>query len=58
MNHEKHVSIAAWLKRSVLHLVGDGHAALSGIKDGELVGLSVGVHDDLEKAFIFFTATV
>lgn len=54
----KHFSIAAWLKRSVLHLVGDGHAALSGIKDGELVGLSVGVHDDLEKAFVFFTATV
>lgn len=43
---------------TLLHLVGDGHAALPGIKDGEFVGLSVGVHDDLEKTFVFFTATI
>lgn len=42
----------------MLHLVADGHTALSGIKDGELVGLSVSVHDDLEEALVFFAAAV
>lgn len=41
-----------------LYLVGDCHTALTGIKDGELVGLGVGIHDDLKEAFVLFTATV
>ena len=40
------------------YLVGDRHTALPGIEDGELVGLRVGVHDDLEEALILFTAAV
>lgn len=42
----------------LLYLVGHGHAALSGIEDGELMRLSVGVHDDLEEAFILFAAAI
>lgn len=42
----------------LLYLVAYGNAALSGIEDGELMRLSVGVHDDLEKAFILFTAAI
>lgn len=40
------------------HLVGDRHAALAGVKDGELVGLGVGVHDYLEEALVLFAAAV
>lgn len=43
---------------SVLHLVGDCYTALPGVEDDQLVGLSVGVHDDLEVAFVLFTAAV
>lgn len=42
----------------VLYLVGDCYTTLPGIKDGEFVGLGVGIHDDLEEAFVLFTATV
>ena len=42
----------------VLYLVGDSHTTLPGIKDGELVGLGIGIHDDLEEAFVLFTATI
>lgn len=41
-----------------LYLVGNCDTTLPGIKDGELVGLGIGVHDDLEEAFVLFTATV
>ena len=40
------------------YLVGDCHTALPGVKDGELVGLRIGVHDDLEEALILFTAAI
>lgn len=44
--------------RPLLYLVGNGYATLSGIKDGEFVRLSVGIHDDLEEAFVLLTATI
>lgn len=40
------------------YLVGHGHAALPCIKDGELMRLSVSIHDNLEEAFILFTAAI
>lgn len=42
----------------LLYLVVHGHAALSRIEDAELVRLSIGVHDDLEEAFILFAAAI
>lgn len=41
-----------------MYLVGVGHTALSGIEDSQFVGLSVGVHDDLEEALVLFAAAV
>ena len=41
-----------------LNLVSDCHTTLPGIKDGEFMGLGVCIHDDLEEAFILFTATI
>lgn len=40
------------------YLVGDCYTALPGVKDGELVGLGVGVHDDLEVVLVLFAAAV
>lgn len=42
----------------LLYLVGNGDATLTGIEDGELVRLGVGIHDDLKEAFILFTAAI
>lgn len=42
----------------VLHLAGQGFTGLTRIEDGELVGLRVGVHDDLEEALVLFAAAV
>lgn len=52
------IDLSVCLNMPVLYLVGNGYSTLPGIKDGELVGLGVGVHDDLEEAFILFTATI
>lgn len=40
------------------HLVSDGNTALPSIEDGQLVGLSVGVHDDLQEALVLLAAAV
>lgn len=40
------------------YLVGHGHAALPCIKDGELMRLSVSIHDNLQEALILFTAAI
>lgn len=46
------------LSLPLFYLVGTSNATLTGIEDGELVRLSVGVHDDLEEAFVLFTAAI
>lgn len=47
-----------WMEGMQPHLVGDGNAALPCVKDGQLVGLSVGVHDDLQEALVLLAAAV